>query len=120
MNVTTQRIAVLLVFLACSACADNNAEAERAKAEAEQLRLEALERKSPETVELPSEGITGEVPAGIMAMLRKDLEDRGIDDAASDPVAGGQLAQRRAGLPETRAGLHAGYRTGLPGCVCAR
>lgn len=81
MTVTRPLAAGLLVFLTCGACADDKAEAQRTSAQAEQLRQQALEHKSLEKVERSSAGITGEVPAGIMGMLRKDLENRGIDDA---------------------------------------
>ena len=77
MNATGPLHAVLLGLLACGACADEK----RTSADAERLRQQALERKSPEKVERTSEVINGEVPAGILGILREDLERRGVEDA---------------------------------------
>lgn len=81
MNVTRPLVSVLMVCIACGACADDSAVEQRTSAEAERLRQQALELKTPEKIEPAAEKITGEVPAEILGSLREDLEKRGIAHA---------------------------------------
>ena len=81
MTITRRLSTVLLVVLACGACADEKPAPQRTSAEAEQLRQQALAQKSPEMVQRSAEGVSGEVPSGIMGILRDDLKKRGIEDA---------------------------------------
>ncbi len=78
----TTLFAACLTALSLSACAEDPPASERESPAALEARQEALERKSPQKVELSDTPVTGEVPEAILQMLRDELASRGVGDAS--------------------------------------